>query len=177
MKTYEKALLALYSLLIMAIAIFIAAVSFEPVYLTVFSNYLSSNTGRITAAIVSLLFFIMGFKTLLSSFSKKMPQLISIQTTDLGAVNITVTALDHLVSKAAKQIKEVKEIKSKVKPQTDGVLIFLNAGVSTESNLPFVTRELQDTIKGYIEQIAGINVLEVKVLVNYITQETKLRVE
>ena len=95
----------------------------------------------------------------------------------MGAVNITITALEHLVSKAAKQVKEVKEIKPNVKPLPAGIAIHLNASVSTESNLPFVTRELQDTVKGYVEQIAGISVLEVKVLVNYISQETKLRVE
>lgn len=177
MKVYEKAIIALYSLLIIIAAVFIMAIAIDPYLLELFSQYLSINPGKIIAVVIGFILLVIGFKTLIDSLSKKMPTLASIQTTDLGAVNITVTALEHLVSKAAKQIKEVKEIKPRVKPLADGIAIYLNASVNTESNLPFVTKELQDTVKGYIEQIAGINVLEVKVLVNYISQERKLRVE
>jgi len=177
MKAYERATIALYSLLILTAAVCTIAVTINPFLLDVVSNYLFTDTGKIIAAAIGFILFILSFKTLIDSFSKKVPSLASIQTTDLGTVNITVTALEHLVVKAAKQIKEIKEIKPRVKPLANGIAIYLNATVSTESNLPFVTRELQDTVKGYIEQIAGINVLEVKVLVNYISQESKLRVE
>lgn len=177
MKIHERALIALYSLLLIAIAIFVMAISIDPNLMEMVSSYLASNTGRITGIIVGFILLILGFKTIIDSFSKKTPTVASIQTTELGAVKITVSALEHLVSKAAKQIKEIREIKPRVKPLTDGIAIFLYASVSTETNLPFVTKELQDTVKGYIEQIAGINVYEVKVLVNYITQENKLRVE
>jgi uncharacterized alkaline shock family protein YloU len=177
MKTHDKLLIVFNSLVLIAIAVFIMAVSVDPGLLEIVLISLSSNTGRIIGVAAGFILLILGFKTIISSFSKKLPTLASIQTTDLGVVNITVTALEHLVSKAAKQIKEVKEIKPRVKPLNNGVAVFLNAGVSTESNLPIVTKELQDTVKEYIEQIAGIDVLEVKILVNYITQENKLRVE
>ena len=177
MNTLERALMALYSVFIIIVAVCIVAISIQPYFFKLASNYIASDAGKIVTIVIGLLLLILGFKTLVDSFSRKKPTLASIQTTDLGTVNITITALEHLVSKAAKQVKEVKEIKPNVKPLPDGIAIHLNASVSTESNLPFVTRELQDTVKGYIEQIAGINVLEVKVLVNYISQETKLRVE
>lgn len=177
MKTFERAITAFYSLLITVLAIFLMVISFNPYLLEFVTAYLYSNVGRITVAIIGFIFVILGFKTFIDSISKKKPSLALIQDTELGIVNITIPALEHLVTKAAKQIKEIKEIKSSVKPLTDGISIYLHASVSPESNLPFVTRELQDTVKGYIEQIAGIKVLEAKVLVNYISQENKLRVE
>ncbi|WP_227765997.1 alkaline shock response membrane anchor protein AmaP [Zhaonella formicivorans] len=177
MKIYERALIAIYSLLLIAVSVFIIVLTLNLNLLNALISFVAPTANRLLIGFVSALFAVFGLKTLFDLFRKSPHTHALIQTTDLGAVNITIPALEHLVTKAAKQIKGVKEIKPKVKAVPDGIAIYLQVGISPESNIPIVSQELQDTVKGYLEQVAGIRVLEAKVLVDYISQDAKPRVD
>lgn len=177
MRKYDRAVLAIYSLVLMAVFIFVLLFIFNKIFMNSVLDFLSQDLSRFSIGFLAVLVIIISFKTLVDVFSKTTPAYALIQTTDLGTVSITISAIEHLVSKAAKQVKGIKDIKSRVKPVAEGIALSLQASINPESNIPMITQELQDTVKGYIEQIAGLKVVEAKVLVDYISQDLKPRVD
>ncbi|MDS1030089.1 alkaline shock response membrane anchor protein AmaP [Bacillota bacterium LX-D] len=177
MKNSERLFLAIYSLLIIVISSLLLIVSINQNLLSYAAGFLSIPNNRYLLDAFAILFIIVGLKTFFNLFTKKLPDSAKVQNTDLGAVNITIIALEHLVSKAAKQVRGIKDVKAKIRSLPEGIFIKLRVIINPESSIPMVTQELQETVQGYIERIAGIKVLEIKVLVDYISQDAKSRLE
>lgn len=92
---------------------------------------------------------------------------------ELGNVNITLDALDKLVRKVAAQQEGVTRVSTKLKTLENELHIFLNVKVKPDRPLPQLTKDLQNIVKSYIEDTTGVNINEVKVLVDSIGDETK----
>lgn len=177
MKIYEKALIGFYSLIIGCIALSIIYVAFNPLVLHYVMAIFMLPENRLIIGAISGIFLIFCGKSLIDIFHKNPHHYALIDATELGTVNITIPTLEHIVVKAAKQVRGVREVKPKVKVRSDGITVFLKANVTLDSNIPLVTQELQSSVKSHIEQIAGIRILEVKVLVDYSSHDLKARVD
>ena len=100
-----------------------------------------------------------------------------VEVGELGEVLISVVAIEQMVKKAAMKIKGVREVKPKIRCVPEGVAVFLQVQVAADINIPQATAEIQQEIRGYLENTAGLHLLEAKVLVDHITRDLKNRVE
>lgn len=116
--------------------------------------------------IISLLMLLgIGFRS-----SKKQAETV-LQYSELGEVRISITAIENMVLRVTQRHEAVKESSRKVVNTPQGLVIYVKAKVLPDLNLPDLASELQKNINSYIEEITGIKVMEVKVLMENIVQD------
>ena len=132
-----------------------------------------------TAIVVAaaLLVAIVCIKLLFSGTAPKTPQNALIKVTDNGAVRMSLSAIDAMAQKHVRQNDRVRDVKSSVGLVENGIRIRLRLTLMPEAVIPEVTAQLQTTLKDYIESLSGINVKEVLVFVEDMTNTPKPRVE
>ncbi|MFW5995877.1 MAG: alkaline shock response membrane anchor protein AmaP [Halanaerobiaceae bacterium] len=100
-----------------------------------------------------------------------------INENDLGEVDITLNALRNLVKGIVTQQDGIDEISTRLGTDDEGVRILLRGKVKTKTIIPSMTKELQEMVKAYIEDTTGVNVSEVRVLIDDIYEESGRRKE
>jgi len=177
---FERAVLALYSLLVAALSLaFLLTNAGWTILLDLYEYTLTNTEYRVVGAIIAAIMFLASWRFFWASLRvprSKVEQVI-IHRGEEGEVTITSTALEQLVIKGARQLKGLREIKPKLKLLPEGVSISLEVTVSPDCNLPALAQELQDSVRRYITSTAGLEILEVRVLVNGIAYETLRRVD
>lgn len=173
MNITDRFLLALYTLAVMA-ALFViglaAAGWTTPVDL--FRVYVGHANGRAVVGVVVILLLIVSGKFLLRALSsEKRPHQAIVQETGLGQVRVSVEAIENMVHRVVNQISGVREVKPRVACLPDGVSVFMRISVSPEINIPQTTDQIQGRVGEYIEEVAGIKVHSVKILVDSVSSE------
>ncbi len=103
-------------------------------------------------------------------------RLVKVNNNEEGTVNISLNAVETMVKKAAAKISAVKETKARLKAAPEGVAIYLHVVVTPEANIPETAAALQKEVKESLENMSGLKVLEVKVLVESIDQNAAKKV-
>lgn len=108
------------------------------------------------------------------------PQMIT-HKMENGDVKIAVDTLEQLATRAAGRIRGVRDLKTRVRANEAGLLrIAVRCAVEADLDIPKTTKELQDSVKSYVEQTAGLPVEQVIVYVSQVAQPqeaAKKRVE
>ncbi|AKX94308.1 alkaline shock response membrane anchor protein AmaP [Neomoorella thermoacetica] len=180
MSVLDRALLALFALITAILAgIFLAVIAGWSVPLDLFELSLLNNDYRLLAGVVALIFFLLAMRFLLGSLrlAQAGEGRAVIKAADLGLVSISLPALEHLVTRAARQVKGVREIRPRLNYGPEGLAIRLNITVNPDRNLPEMAAELQEKVREYVIATAGLEVPEVQVRINGIFQEGQRRVE
>lgn len=102
---------------------------------------------------------------------------LMIQDTSYGRVDISAPALEDMIRRASRQIREIREIRPLLHYENGGVAVDLRLNVSPEANLPVVSHEVQAAVQNYLEERAGIQVRQVQVLIEGVSFESRTRVE
>ncbi len=105
---------------------------------------------------------------------KKRTKYTFIKTGELGEINITLEAINNLITKASKNVKGVKEVKPRIKTLPEGIAVLLKVVINPDLNIPETTSELQDIIAEDLQKYGGINVLEIKIVVESIKSHNKV---
>lgn len=135
--------------------------------------YLSDISTRwILGLIMTALFFIAMF-FLLKSFGSRPVKFSVLHETDLGLVNITLSALEQLVLKGSSNVSGVREVKPSLKLTADGISLLLKVQVIPDIHIPQVTSDLQKTVKDYLMRTTGTSLNEIKVQVTKITTDIR----
>lgn len=163
--------LFLYSLLLLALSsVAIVAAIGRPEPLDYITLALSTPTNRIIVGLVAIVFFVIALLSLISSVkvgkSVIKPDSITVQSTLVGQVSITISALKVIIMKAIKKVDGVKEVKSSVINGSQGLIVELHIMIDPELSVPETTKSIQNIVKKYIEEIGGLPVEEVKILVD-----------
>jgi uncharacterized alkaline shock family protein YloU len=95
-----------------------------------------------------------------------------LQAGPIGEVRICYATIETLVLKAAREIKGVREIKTRVVEKPAGLVIFLRAVALAGQNIPQLAAQLQEKVKEYVESTAGSHVAEVKVMIENVASES-----
>ncbi|MGI6552841.1 MAG: alkaline shock response membrane anchor protein AmaP [Clostridia bacterium] len=178
MKLYERIFFIIYSLIIIAFSFLLMLIAFgwqEP--LVSFQSLLEGNQTRWLLALGAGLTMIISLFLFFSGFRREPGGRALVEVGELGEVLISVVAIEQMVKKAAMKIKGVREVKPKIRCVPEGVAVFLQVQVAADINIPQATAEIQQEIRGYLENTAGLHLLEAKVLVDHITRDLKNRVE
>lgn len=98
-----------------------------------------------------------------------------------GEVQISYATVEQLATRAALKVRGVHDLKTRVHANEAGVArIAVRVQVEADTDIPKVTKELQDSVKMYVETTTGVSVDSVTVYVTELapTRETvKKRVE
>lgn len=156
--------------------IFIALGWFVPI--DSFNFFLIDFNNRWILGLTSFLVFILTFTLFLRSFKTNPIKLTTIHQTALGQIDITLSALELLVLKAAKKVAGIQEVKPVLKLTENNLSMLLKVQVSPDLNIPQITAELQHAIKEYLLQTAGTSLQEIRIQVTKVNVDTKIsRVE
>jgi len=118
--------------------------------------------GASAAAVIALTVLVI--ISLLKGESK--PANIVVSSSVNGQVSITVPAIKTIISKAVKKVDGVKETRSSVSSGPDGVVIYLHMMINPEVSVPEMSKNVQAAVKEHLESIGGLQVSEVRVLVD-----------
>jgi uncharacterized alkaline shock family protein YloU len=141
-------------------------------------SLLAITDNRWIIGVVSVLVILLALDLIFAAVrgSRRYRELM-IQDTSYGRVDISVPALEDLIRRASRQIREIREIKPLLHYEKGGVAVDLRLNVSPEANLPAISQEAQEAVQNYLEEKAGIHVRQVQVLIEGVSFESRARVE
>ena len=168
MPVIGRLVLLVYNLLILVIAGAVVAVSMGwSAPLAYFNMAVSTPENKmimgavgITLGIVALVILVWGAR------SPARTDTVLVEKGLSGEVSISIAAIKVIIMKAVKQVEGVKDIKSVVCSTTGGVSVKLNIMINPEHTVPELAQSLQAAVKDNLEKIGGLQVAEIKVLVD-----------
>jgi len=98
---------------------------------------------------------------------------VMVETSTAGEVSMSIPAIKAIIMKAVKQVVGVREIKPSIGQSKAGLTVKLHAMINPEHNVPEVAQSLQAVVKDQLEKVGGLQVAEVKVLVDDFNPESK----
>ncbi|MDL2234808.1 alkaline shock response membrane anchor protein AmaP [Christensenellaceae bacterium OttesenSCG-928-L17] len=177
MKVIDRIILVLLLIVVIAVALGLGLVatriySLETLQQLVASLY-QNNVAIIVLAVVALVLLVMAIRLLFADAGgkkKKDDTVYSalVQAGELGSTFITISALDAMVQKHCRANAKVRNVESKIQTGDDekpGIFIRLKLGIMPDVTIPELTNELQQSLKEYVEQNAGLHVNEISILV------------
>lgn len=178
MKGLDRLLLIFFSLFIAILSMVTFFVSLGwTIPLELLNESFNTVNNRWIIGVSSVVIFIFTVNFILSHIISRSVTHTKVHSNDFGEINITIPAVESLVKKAAHQIIGVREVKPFIKCTPKGIAVFMKAMIQPGTVIPESTQELQATVKKYLEQTAGLEVVETKVLVTNISQDGKGRVD
>ncbi|WP_371320164.1 alkaline shock response membrane anchor protein AmaP [Chengkuizengella axinellae] len=181
MKIMDRLLLFLHSILVTIISLFVLVQVFQQ-----YGNYqiiqipFDNETEQyilITSAIVLVLISVRLLYIALRSNRSSTPSID--QRNDYGDIKISMETIEQVSLKAAARVKGTKDIKAKISTNQSGIEVKVKTHVDGESSIPKLTEEIQQNVHDHVEDVTGIPVSNVSVLVVSIIQSNtfKSRVE
>ena len=178
MKLYHRILLILYPVILMFLsgtAVLLAVGWTNP--LDILTALLGDVNARLILGTVAALIFVMSLRLFSENFYRQGQANSTINKTPLGEVRIALSTLEGLIVRSAGKVKGVREVNPRLKITSEGLLVFANASISPDVNMPAVSDELQHVIKETLEQIAGVKTAQIKIFIDGLGVDKKSRVD
>jgi uncharacterized alkaline shock family protein YloU len=174
MNTRERLYLVILALIAGAAGVSLAAISTAYLSLEQLGTSLASVHGNFYFVLISALLVVLAVTFLLVALRRGDSVETLLQQGPLGDVRICFKAVENLVLKASRNVKGVRDTKTRIVYSGTGLVIYLRAVTYPDQSIPQVTAELQTAVKEYVESITGAIVSEVKVMVeNVVTDAVK----
>lgn len=179
MGIFDRALLALYSFIMGILSVYVIFLSFGWDIIRQILNFTLNNPGQRTVlGFLGFVFFLISVRLFITATHKVKPVSSTVvQETSLGQIRVTLEALESMVRRAVGPVKGIREITPHIVCDPTGVSIIVRAVVSHDTSVPDVTTEIQDKVKEYLQQVAGITVHAVKILVENVSSDVRGRVD
>jgi len=87
------------------------------------------------------------------------------QHTEYGDLSISMTAMENMVKKCVDSHNELKVSGTRIHHARDGVVVSIRISLGNGVNIPLTVSALQKQIKQYITSCSGVDVKEVRVMV------------
>lgn len=178
MRLSYRFFLAFFSLVVAALAaFFIALAAGWELPLSALYDFLAVPSNRWAAGIISVVVLLISLYLFLTSFQRSSKREVVLQETEHGYVEITNSALEDLIRRAARHVRGVREVKPILRYNRDGLSVVLRIGINPDASIPAVSEQVQQITRDYLEEKAGIQVRGISVLVESVSFEQKTRVE
>lgn len=174
MRVIDQIILTLYTFTLAAISVIAVAASlhlWQP-YTWIQAAY-DTPSGRLTMGIAGLVFFIVSFRLIYAAFRRRGGGQAVVHENNLGEVRISLDAVVNLVRRVARQIKGVREMQAIVENTPGGLVAELTGTISPEVSIPEVSEEIQNTVKSYVRRVVGVEVSEVRIHVENISNDSR----
>jgi uncharacterized alkaline shock family protein YloU len=169
----DRFILTLYSLSLLILSLVFIAITLNliPFHWVqwVMDDIYHSTRYSLLYTLAGVIFFIVSLRFLFSGLlgGRKEPHPKAIRRgNEFGATEITLDTLESLATRAAKTVRGIRELKTYVRPYEDGAMIKVRTYVDGEVPIPSLIEQVQQNIKEHVEQISGVRVYEVTVLVS-----------
>ncbi len=172
MNTFARIILVFLSLLLIGASLFLLAANYDLIPGIAMSSWMPgwANEAIVLAAVgalllLALILLILGLKP------KKKASNAVVKGSEFGEVMISITAVENMVLRVVQQTRSIKDVSRKVVFTPDGLVVRIVINVMPDIALPELITELQSRTKEYLEEITGITVHEVKVLVENVNMD------
>jgi len=175
MNSIWRLILFLYNLLLIILSgLLIAAAVGRPEPLQYIEMALSTSENRIITGVVGVILFTLGIYVFISTI-KLQPRVKSVEVDRslAGEVSITISAIKIIIMKAVKKVDGIKDIKPVVSNGRDGLEVYLHMMINPDVSVPELSKNVQDVVRKSLEDIGGLKVAEVKVLVDDLSPSFK----
>jgi uncharacterized alkaline shock family protein YloU len=175
MKSIWRLLLFVYNLLLIILSgLLIAAAIGRPEPLKYIEIALSTTQNRIIMGVAGVILLTLGIYVFISTI-KIQPRVKSVEVDRslAGEVFITIPAIKIIIMKAVKKVEGIKEVKPVVNSRPDGLEVYLHMMINPDVSVPELSKNVQDVVRKYLEDIGGLKVAEVKVLVDDLSPGVK----
>lgn len=133
---------------------------------------------RFWALAVAIVSFVLSFLSLNMAFQRRREEKTIIHQTEIGEIQIAVSAVESLALRATKRIKGVKDAHVGVRADSSGLDVFIEVTVNPDLSIPEISEEIRLKVDNYLQETVAIHVNSVKVLVTKVAGEAvKARVE
>ena len=115
---------------------------------------------------VAVILLLLGIIGLFAAFLRKSgAQMIKVATNEGISVNISSTAVESVVKKAAMDNPEVKDVKTRIYNSSEGVIINLYLTLPQEGNFPQITAAVHQSVEQTLKAMTGISVSDIKIVI------------
>lgn len=187
-KIIDRILAALLALAVISAAVLFGAVMLDMISINDAVNYAVSIMPNLTVAkivygIIGLLVLIIALRVIIGMAGSKdtapsannAPTSIHLTTSDYGSTYVSLAAIDTMTQRHCRTISKVKDCITNVTPYENGVRIAIKLLLSNEANIPEITSSLQKSLKTYVEELSGVNVCDVSILIISAPASNKLQ--
>lgn len=184
-RVFDKFLLFVYSLVVLALCGIGLIVAFELLALAAvqqfFVDMYTAGNLKYTAIGIGAVLFLLSLRFLYLSLRRSREHSGSIdQRTEYGDIRISLETVENLALKSAGRVRGVKDLRARVRVDGSGLDIQLRSVMDGEQSIPQLTEDMQRNVKEHVEEVTGIPVAAVTVFVANVVhqpQSFKARVE
>lgn len=170
LKAGQRALIVLLSLLLIATIVLVLLCCWGVITPGDISSALQYLTDNIWANIIVTVLgaFIVVYAFCMMFVASKPPEPVEalIKVTDNGTIHITLATLTALAVKYSRLVSGIRDVRVSTSVIADGVQVRIRAAVINEAVIPEVTANVQQTVRDNIENMVGLHVTEVKIIVD-----------
>ena len=181
MNIFDRFVLGVYTFTISIISAILVLISTKVIDYTLIGYYfdiVNKNAQYVTILIiVSIMFFLVSIRFLLSGPQKARINQPIRKKSELGDILISLISIQNIVMDSIKKIDGVMEQKITVGNYKDSVRIKLKVIVTPDKSIPELSEKIQSTSKEVIEKIAGVQVKSIEVYVDNVVQTIKPKVK
>lgn len=181
MRIFMRFLLTLYILLVLFVSVMIlgAGWGFIDISWPQFwiSQLYNDSIVRLAVSIIVVTVVLLSLLLMFYGIRKRKPKSALIKSTGLGAVFISISAIEEMTMRHIATHEAVRNVKATINIKDAKANILAKLAVAEGANIPEVLLSLQTSLKEHIEVLAGIQVNKITLLVEKTSQVVKARVE
>lgn len=175
----DRIMLSIYTFFLAFLSVVVILLSLRLIHLELAWTSLAYVYGQWEASLVGAVFFLVSIRLLLAGLRSRRVKNTIVHHNDMGDVHISLMAVENLVEKVARHIRGVRDIKVDVSMAHENIIVRMKVKISPESHVPTVAAEIQNRVHEYVKNTVGIELADVQVMVETISNDfkTKQRVE
>lgn len=128
---------------------------------------------RIAAVGIGVALVGLGLHSLSLLFRRRRDRGFIIQHTEYGDMSISMSAMENMVKRCVEPHEELRVTHIRIYRNRDGVVVGIRISLANGVNIPLTVNALQKQIKHYITSCSGVDVKEVRVMVETGNQPAK----
>lgn len=180
MNIFYRIVLAIYTVCIIAISILVMVLTVKPsMFLNITESLrlaLETRGSAIIIFIAAFLLFGMSLSFLLSGLRNNKDKKAVSKHTNIGEVKISLSTISNIALNVTKRLNGIKETKvDVVKKKNQYISVVIKIIVMPEINIPNLSAEIQGKVKESIQEGTGIEVEEIKVIIENIHTSSSLK--
>jgi uncharacterized alkaline shock family protein YloU len=175
MKIFDRCILSIYTFLLTFLGLGVVLLAFNLLSLSWVWTGLTYLLGQWETGLIGIVFMLISLRLFLASIHFRRDGGTIVHHTDQGDIHITLAAVENLVEKTARHTRGVRAVKVKVEHNGDALKVIVKAVVSPESHVPTVGSEMQKRIDEYIKNTVGVELTDIEILVENISNEFKAK--
>lgn len=163
-----RAILFLYNVILLALGVVMAAVALgRPEPMNYVDILLSSAQNRLALAICGVILVVLTLAVFMAIVKREpRERAIVIENALSGQISMTVPAAKVIIHKAVQKVEGVKESKTSIERLPQGIIIYIHMMINPELSIPELSRRIQEAVKEDMLHIGGLEVQEVKVIID-----------